>query len=67
MTSKADVKGDNAHELYLWAKKNFGKSSIPKWNFHKILISKEGKIVDTFSSFTRPFSKKIIKKLEELL
>ena len=48
-------------KLYKWAKKNYGKSAVPKWNFHKILINKEGKIEDTFSSFTKPMSKKIIK------
>jgi len=67
MTSKADVKGDNAHELYLWAKKNFGKSSIPKWNFHKILINKEGKVQETFNSFIEPLSKKIVKEIELIL
>ena len=58
ITSKYDVKGDNAHPVYIWAKKNHGKSTIPKWNFHKILINKEGKVHDTFSSFTKPTSKK---------
>jgi len=67
MTSKYDVKGDNAHPIYIWAKDSFGKSTIPKWNFHKILINKEGKIDDTFASFTGPMSKKIIKKIEEIL
>tara|TARA_B100001250_G_C19721320_1_gene753961 strand:+ start:564 stop:1136 length:573 start_codon:yes stop_codon:yes gene_type:complete len=67
MTSIFDVKGENAHELYKWAKLNYGKSTIPKWNFHKILINKEGNIVDTFLSFTSPVSKKIINKIEEVL
>ena len=67
MTTKVDVKGKNAHPIYLWAKKNYGNSAIPKWNFHKILINKEGKIEDTFSSFTKPMSKKIINKIEEIL
>ena len=62
-----EVKGDNAHNIYNWAKKNFGKSAVPKWNFHKILINKEGKIQDTFSSFTKPTSDKLIKKIEEIL
>ena len=44
-----------------------GKSAIPKWNFHKILINNEGKIEDTFSSFTNPTSNKIISKIETLL
>ena len=67
MTSKYDVKGNNAHPIYIWAKETFGKSTVPKWNFHKILINKNGKVVDTFTSFTGPLSNKIIKKLEEIL
>ena len=67
MTSKYDVKGDNAHPIYLWAKKTFGNSTVPKWNFHKILINKNGKVEDTYASFTNPMSKKIIKKLEQIL
>ena len=67
MTSKYDVKGDNAHPIYIWAKENFGNSAVPKWNFHKILINKEGKIQDTYTSFTKPLSKKIISEIEKIL
>mgnify|MGYP001216963987 CR=1 FL=1 len=67
MTEKYDVKGDNAHEIYKWAKENHGSSAIPKWNFHKILIGKDGKIIDTYSSLTKPMSKKIINELEKVL
>jgi len=67
ITNKVDVKGENVHELYFWAKKNYGNSAIPKWNFHKILINKHGKIEETFNSYTGPLSKKIIKKLDYLL
>ena len=67
MSQKVDVKGNNAHQVYLWAKKNYGNSAIPKWNFHKILINKEGKIEDTYGSFVNPKSKKIIDKIEKLL
>ena len=65
--SKADVKGENAHEIYKWAKNNYGTSSVPKWNFHKILINKEGKIEDTFSSFIKPNSKKITNQILRLI
>jgi len=67
MTSKYDVKGNNAHPIYIWAKDTFGKSTVPKWNFHKILINKDGKIEDTFASFTGPMSNKIINKLDQIL
>ena len=62
-----DVKGNNAHEIFKWAEENYGKSAVPKWNFHKILINKEGKVEETFSSLTNPLSKKIIKKIEQIL
>ena len=64
ITDKVDVKGNNAHILYKWAKENHGKSTVPKWNFHKILINKEGKVQDTFNSFISPLSDKIIKQIE---
>ena len=67
MTGKYDVKGDNAHPIYLWAKETYGKSAIPKWNFHKILINKDGIVEETYASFTNPMAKKIIKKLEQIL
>ena len=67
LTTITSVKGDNAHEIFKWAKENYGKSAVPKWNFHKILINKEGKIQNTFNSFTKPTSSKIILEIEKVL
>ena len=67
LTTITEVKGKNAHELFKWAKENHGKSTIPKWNFHKILINKDGEVEDTFASFTKPMSKKIINIIENIL
>ena len=67
LTTITNVKGESAHEIFKWAKENHGTSAIPKWNFHKILINKEGKIEDTYTSLTNPMSKKITKKLDEIL
>ena len=36
LTTITEVKGSDAHEIFKWAANNFGKSAIPKWNFHKI-------------------------------
>ena len=67
MTEKISVKGEGAHPFYIWAKENHGKSAIPKWNFHKIIIGKDGKVLDTFASMTNPSSKKFIKAIEKAL
>ena len=67
MTEKVSVKGENAHPFYIWARENYGKSAIPKWNFCKIIINRHGKVEDTFSSITNPSSKKFITTLEKTL
>ena len=67
MTEKVEVKGDNAHPFFKWANENYGSKAIPKWNFHKIIISKDGKVFNTFSSMTSPTSNKFITSLENAL
>ena len=67
MTEKVSVKGDNAHPFYLWAKKNFGNEAVPKWNFHKIIINKEGKVETAFTSIISPSSKKFVSTIEKNL
>ena len=60
LTVKVNVIGSEAHPFYKWARDNHGISAIPKWNFHKIIINKRGKVADTFASFTKPTSKKFL-------
>jgi len=64
MTEKINVLGKNAHPFYKWAKNNYGMGAVPKWNFHKIIIGKNGKVADTFASITNPSSKKFINFIE---
>tara|TARA_Y100000768_G_scaffold186843_1_gene139988 strand:- start:48 stop:563 length:516 start_codon:yes stop_codon:yes gene_type:complete len=65
MTEKINVLGKDAHPFFKWAKQNHGLSAIPKWNFHKIIIGKNGKVLDTFASFTKPTSNKFIQVIED--
>tara|TARA_B100000963_G_scaffold345223_1_gene349065 strand:- start:16828 stop:17364 length:537 start_codon:yes stop_codon:yes gene_type:complete len=67
MTEKMSVIGSNSHPFYKWARDDFGIGAIPKWNFHKIIIGKDGKVAETFSSITKPTSKKFLKVIEELI
>lgn len=65
MTDITSVKGETAHPFYKWVKKT--KDFQPKWNFYKILINKDGEVIEFFSSFTKPNSNKLIKQIEKLL
>ena len=67
LSEKINVLGKDAHPFFIWAKQNYGKNAIPKWNFHKIIIGKDGKIATTFSSITNPSSQRFRKTIEELI
>ena len=67
LSEKVNVVGKDSHPFYKWAKENHGTGAIPKWNFHKIIIGKNGKVADTFSSITNPSSKKFINSIEKII
>jgi len=68
--NKIVVRGEGIHPLYDFLSdksRNGSVSSKPKWNFHKYLVDKEGKVVDYFLSITNPTSGKVKKAIEKLL
>lgn len=68
--SKVDVKGDDAHPLWQYLtekRKNKVASAVPKWNFQKYLINREGYLVDFFYPVTNPYSNIIIRKIQKEL
>jgi len=64
-SSPIEVKGNNIHPMYKWIKKNYNQS--PKWNFYKYLFNRSGELEDSWSSIIKPDSKKIIKKIDNLI
>ncbi len=67
---KIRVRGPYANPLYKFfadKKQNGILSSVPRWNFHKFLISRSGIVTDFFYPFTKPMSSKIRKKITRLL
>lgn len=67
ITGKEVVSGSEAHPFYQWAKETLGFGTAPKWNFHKYLVDREGKLVDYFHSTTTPSSGRLVKAIEQLL
>ena len=47
IAAKAVVKGPNAHPFYRWAAEARPRD-VPRWNFHKYLIGRDGYIADVF-------------------
>jgi glutathione peroxidase len=66
LTAKAAVKGPNAHPFYKWAAQE-RPSELPKWNFHKYLIGRDGQLKASFTSATEPTDPMVIAAIEREL
>jgi glutathione peroxidase len=53
IAAKAVVVGPKAHPFYRWAA-DARPRDVPKWNFHKYLIGRDGYISDVFASAIEP-------------
>ncbi len=67
MSSIQPIKGENAHPIYKWIKDSVSVIGQPRWNFHKYLIGKDGKIINWFSSMTSPTSQGLLTQIETAL
>ncbi len=64
LTDKNIVSGDGAHPFYKWARDQVGWINAPKWNFHKYVVGRDGKIATWFFSQTAPDAEKLVKVVE---
>jgi glutathione peroxidase len=53
IAAKAIVKGPDAHPFYRWAAEA-RPNDVPRWNFHKYLIGRDGYIADVFPEKVTP-------------
>ncbi len=67
MTSKVSVRGNEAHPFYAWAAKELGFAAKPRWNFHKYLVTPDGRLADWFSTTTSPNAERVVRAVERVL
>ena len=65
MFAKTAVRGADASPLYKQLAQLSG--TAPKWNFHKYLLGRDGRLVDNYSSMTAPDSKSLVRAIEQQL
>ena len=65
MFAKSAVRGADANPLFKQLAAQGGRA--PLWNFHKYLVSRDGKVVDNYSSLTRPDDPALVRTLEREL
>jgi glutathione peroxidase len=65
LAAKVSVRGENAHPFYRWA--SLQRPGAPRWNFHKFLIGREGRIVASFPASVEPTDPDLIAAIEREL
>jgi glutathione peroxidase len=66
LAGKTEVLGDGAHPFYRWAAAE-RPSDRPRWNFHKYLIGRDGRIAAVFPTSTTPMDPQVIAAIERAL
>lgn len=66
LTEKVFVKGENAHPFYRWAALQ-RPTEIPRWNFHKYLVGRDGALASAFASAVEPTDARVIVAIEKEL
>jgi len=66
LTAKQAVKGDEAHPFYRWARVAL-RGSEPRWNFHKYLVGRDGKLIAGYGPATEPKSPTLVSAIETAL
>lgn len=67
MTGKVEITGQNRHPFYQWIANELGADALPRWNFHKFLIGKDGSIEAVFPSKAAPLGPAVIAAVEKAL
>lgn len=67
MTAKVHVRGPQAHPLYVWAATQTSWLGRPHWNFHKLLIGRDGRLSAWFSTVTSPSSARMRRAIDRAL
>ena len=67
MLSKQSVVGPAAHPLYRWAAQATGPAGLPKWNFHKLLVGRDGRLAAWFPTSTSPGGDQVRTAIEAAL
>jgi glutathione peroxidase len=63
MAGKTSVIGPNAHPFYRWASEQRPREA-PRWNFHKYLIGRDGRIAAVFPTSVEPTDERVIVAVE---
>ncbi len=65
MTEITSVRGRDAHPFYAWVRKTSGFE--PRWNFNKVLLNADGKVLATYGSNAKPLGRQITRQIDRAI
>jgi glutathione peroxidase len=65
MASLTRLRGPGAHPFYAWLAAEHGIR--PRWNFHKVLLGRDGQVLGSWGSMVRPTARPIVAAVEAAL
>lgn len=65
MTAITPVRGRDAHPFYAWVRETAGFE--PRWNFNKVLVGADGRVIGTWGSHAAPDGAEITAAIEAAL
>jgi glutathione peroxidase len=68
MTGKIEILSPKTrHPFYAWVAAQLGEEALPRWNFHKYLIGKDGALLESFGSRTPPLAAEVTGAIDNAL
>jgi glutathione peroxidase len=67
MTGKVEILGQGRHPFYQWIAQEAGAELLPRWNFHKYLIGRDGQLTDAFPSKAAPLGSELLTAIDRAL
>ncbi|MFW5680469.1 MAG: glutathione peroxidase [Pseudomonadota bacterium] len=67
MSASAATRGSGQHPFFARVAEDLGAGALPRWNFHKYLVDRAGRVVAGWPSMTRPTGAEITAAIEAAL
>jgi glutathione peroxidase len=67
LAEKQQVIGVGAHPFFRWIAAELGDAGAPRWNFHKYLVGRDGRLAGAWPAAVRPTDRAITDEIEQVL
>lgn len=67
LSEKSETRGARRHAFYAWVAAELGEGAVPRWNFFKYLVGRDGALAGHWPSSANPTGREIRAAIEKAL